>query len=591
MKVLENRIFKLVGVPFDGDITYQQHDGMYVKYDGKNAVIGYGEKAHAARALFQLATAVKNNATELELDQKPQFSTLGVMLNSTSALQSVDGLKKYVDYLAAMGMNMLMLYTEDAYQMEAYPYFGHQKPRYTIEEFRTIDEYAKEMGVEMIPCIQTLAHLRGYLKWPEAKKIAQTDWTLMVGEEETYKFIEEEIKTMRKGYSSRRIHIGMDEASDLGYYKYMQKNGYRNRFDIFNEHLKRVVEICKKYDFQPMIWSDMYFSLGGKQRYDYDELVEVPREAIEKMPDVGMVFWDYYHDYQSFYDINIEKHQSFGKETYFAGAVWDFDGYAPNFAYSLKTMRPALTACCQKGIKHVFSTTWGSGETHYMDTLLMLPIFSEMCYLGENCKDEDIYKMVLQLRGASKEYIEALSALYLGLDGWASATQRLVDTDTLINLTHYELDYDFSIAEYTKALAIIQSYTESENAEQIGVAFYSLLADICLEKSKLMKNLQTKYKTGDKAYLKETAEKTLPQLSDKYAQFIDLLCKRWRDGYKSAHLEALTTDLYGTKGRVEYAAKVISEYLSGKIDRIGELEVERLKGATLLYPAANYHQV
>lgn len=210
------------------------------------------------------------------------------MLDASRSVPSVEGVKEYIRNIAALGMNMLMLYTEDTYKMDKYPYFGHQLCGYSLEELNGIDAFADGMGVEVIPCIQTLGHLETYLRWQEAAPVKNSAATLLVGAE---------------------------------------------------------------HDFQPMIWSDMYFSLGGNQRYDYDENVAVASEVVKKMVDVGMVFWDYYHDYQNFYDVNIEKHQSFGKEIYFAGGVWDFDGFAPNFAYSLKTMRPALTACVQKGVR------------------------------------------------------------------------------------------------------------------------------------------------------------------------------------------------------------------------------------------------
>ena len=62
----------------------------------------------------------------------------------------------------------------------------------------------------------------------------------------------------------------MDEAWDIGLGKYLADNGYRRRFDILSEHLKRVVEITKKLGLSPMIWSDMYFRLGSKTGEYYD---------------------------------------------------------------------------------------------------------------------------------------------------------------------------------------------------------------------------------------------------------------------------------------------------------------------------------
>ena len=72
---------------------------------------------------------------------------------------------RLLDRTAALGMNLFMLYTEDLYTLEDYPYFGYLRGRYTSEELRAIDDYAMELGVEVVPCIQTLAHLGSFLQW------------------------------------------------------------------------------------------------------------------------------------------------------------------------------------------------------------------------------------------------------------------------------------------------------------------------------------------------------------------------------------------------------------------------------------------
>ena len=61
--------------------------------------------------------------------------------------------------MSAMGYNALLLYTEDTYEVEGEPYFGYFRGRYTQAEIKEIDAYAKNKGIELIPCIQTLAHL------------------------------------------------------------------------------------------------------------------------------------------------------------------------------------------------------------------------------------------------------------------------------------------------------------------------------------------------------------------------------------------------------------------------------------------------
>ena len=64
-----------------------------------------------------------------------------------------------------MGLNALFLYTEDTIELPDYPYFGYMRGAYTAQEIRKLDDYAARFGVELIPCIQTLAHFTAPMRW------------------------------------------------------------------------------------------------------------------------------------------------------------------------------------------------------------------------------------------------------------------------------------------------------------------------------------------------------------------------------------------------------------------------------------------
>ena len=52
---------------------------------------------------------------------------LGVMLDcSRNAVMNVKTVKKYADVIKKMGYNTLMRYTEDTYEVNNQPYFGHR---------------------------------------------------------------------------------------------------------------------------------------------------------------------------------------------------------------------------------------------------------------------------------------------------------------------------------------------------------------------------------------------------------------------------------------------------------------------------------
>ena len=212
------------------------------------------------------------------------MKNLGVMLDcSRGAVYTEAALEKYIDALSKMGYNSLQLYTEDTILVQNEPYFGYLRGAYSVDEIKRLDSYAKSRGIELIPAIQTLAHLKGVTRWSEYASITDTGNILLMGDERTYALIENIVATCRKAYSSQRINIGMDEAFLVGRGRYADIHGNKNRMTAMLDHLKRVCEIADKYNFKPMMWSDMFFHIAG---FDYrsDKLQEFTNEVIGLVP-------------------------------------------------------------------------------------------------------------------------------------------------------------------------------------------------------------------------------------------------------------------------------------------------------------------
>lgn len=214
---------------------------------------------------------------------------------SRNAVMTVDQLEHFFVLCSKMGLNSCMLYMEDTYQIPDYPYFGYCRGAYSLEELKALDAFAETVGIELIPCIQTLAHLTNPLKWGFANGMRDTSDILLVEEEKTYQFLDRAISVIAAAFKTSKIHIGMDEAHDLGRGHYLTQHGLIDRFDIMEKHLKKVMEICRNYQLQPMMWSDMFFRIGSKSGDYYDKDVHFPEDLIAKIPEIRMVYWDYYH--------------------------------------------------------------------------------------------------------------------------------------------------------------------------------------------------------------------------------------------------------------------------------------------------------
>ena len=370
-------------------------EGITVSISDGECFISYSHKAEFFRALSIALYNVKRGAVSFSYAEKARFSTCGAMVDvSRNAVLKVESVKDLIERMALMGLNMLMLYAEDTYEMEKYPWFGYMRGAYTKEELKEIDKYGSVFGVELIPCIQTLAHLKTALRWPYAAPIKDQPNILLVDEPKTYEFIEEMFKVNSECFSSRRIHIGLDEAVGIGLGKYLRLNGYEKPYDIITRHIGKVVEIAEKYGYRPMMWSDMFFRLG-EYLGDYNVNAIVPSDVSQKIPkNIEMVYWDYCYEDERVTDTILEKHKIIDRERIFAGGIWTWDRITTGLDKSFDTARSQLGVCKKHGINTVFVTIWGNGSTSYnlYSALPGLQMYAEQNY-ADTVSDEKLEEM------------------------------------------------------------------------------------------------------------------------------------------------------------------------------------------------------
>lgn len=566
---IRKMIFELVGCTFFGEVHEVETEGVYVKYENGLATVGGNTIPAKCRAYTLFAKLYAEGKEAFEISQKPSFDMLGAMIDmSRGGVMKPESVKKYLRYMAAYGMNTLMLYTEDTYEVEEYPNMGYQRGRYTIEELRQIDDYAAELGIEVIPCIQTLGHMEQFLR--NEPSLKDTDRILLVGNEKTYEFIEACIRAMRKAFRSKRIHIGCDETKGLGTGNYLIKNGYNNRFEIFSGHVEKVAGICHKYNFRPMIWSDMYYAFAGNEHSDYNPNVKIPQYAIDGMPDVDMVFWDYYNTDNDFYRKNLEIHKTFNRKIVFAGGIWTWDGFVPNYRFTYETMKPALEECLRAGTKEVLATLWSNDgcETSHMLGIPMLSMFSEYCWHGEVCTEEDIWEMAAFVTGLTKELANAVSDFFFDYEGAVRAGKLILWSDPLLKLLRQEYDYEEGIRYLENGLKVFEKY---ENTEYFKAVFQAAL-DKCI----LHKELPQRYKSRDREWLKRFSEEDIPKMIADFENLYQLHYSSWYRDYKTYGFERIMQDYAGAIERLRYAAKTIRDYANNEIDCIEELEQDEI---------------
>ena len=338
-------------------VEFNENPQLTAKRVGNQVQITCKESVHYYRGLNQVLHHLDTDTYENQ--ETVHFERNGFMLDcSRNAVFTVEKVKSVIRTLAKMGMNVLMLYTEDTYEVPGEPYFGSYRGRYTKAEIQEMDAYASMFGIELVPCIQTLAHLHNALKWPGKNEIKDSTDVLIVGKEETYVFIEKLLQCVKDSFSTRRVHLGMDEAVLLGLGKYLKENGYEKGSVLVREHCKRVLAICKKLGLEPMIWSDMYITANTNGGY-YEVPADADCSSWEKPEKgLGLVYWDYYHDDEKSYEKMLNIHKQLSDDVIFAGGSWIWNGIAPNYSKTFACTKAALQTCKRYQTKEVLCTAW-----------------------------------------------------------------------------------------------------------------------------------------------------------------------------------------------------------------------------------------
>ncbi|MGL4799500.1 MAG: beta-N-acetylhexosaminidase [Cellulosilyticaceae bacterium] len=559
-------------------------EGLEVNFENNAITLGYACEATYCRALALMTEALINKEYKT-IKQVPKFDALGMMIDcSRNAVLKVGTVKRLMRYLALMGYKSLQLYTEDTYELEGYPYFGYMRGSYTVTEIEEVVAYGETLGMEVIPCIQTLAHLAATLRWKTYDEITDCDNILLVGEEKTYAFIEAMIKHAATHFKSRRINIGMDEAHNLGLGKYLQKHGYKERIGIMVEHLTKVVELCRKHGMKPMMWSDMFFRLLSATG-DYDVDCDLgDNEVLELLPkDVDIIYWDYYNKEKSHYDSIIKQHQKLDNTTIFAGGAWRWRGVVPDNTFSLYVSEQGLKSSIEHGIKEVFITAWGDdgGECASFATLPNLVYYAERCY--EEVVDETLLKKRFKtFTGANWDDFLALDGANHLPDNPApgrcsvNPSKYLFFQDVLLGIFDRHVVLGETNAFYEKlAKDLEEARVRNPKWAYIFTPIY-LNAKILSNKAEIGVRLQNAYKAKDKEAMKQCIQQLEVILEDVKA-YHQAFRAQWRTENKMSGLEVQDQRMGGMYARIENSLWYLQEYVDGHIDCIEELEYDRLR--------------
>lgn len=455
---------------------------------GKVTFGNLSDLMHAVSIFYGLA----REQDVFKVSEAPHFEMMAAMLDvARNGVATVPMLRAFIRRIASMGYTELWLYLEDLFEVPAEPYFGRQRGRYSQQELHELALYGDLLGVKIVPAIQTLAHARNALKWDALHDVKDTDDTFLVNAPATRTFIKHIMAAASAPFTTNKIHVGMDEAYQLGRGLYIDKNGhYTDQQELIQDQLKLVVAVSEELGLEPYMWSDMWFTIASPKHEMYDPDVHFTPEFKAQLPKVGQVYWDYYHQDEQTYLDRFAQHFELSDNVVFAGGIWTWGSLMPNQSKMLATVDAGLKAAQKAGVKQVVATMWfdDGAETPISTAWYGLQAFASYQY-HDQVTPEIINRDFELSQDEAPDF-------YLALDQFDNFVKGAnVECDNVSKIVLYE---DPLLQRYEQNLAqvdVVPQWTELQKtlgqwrlrpADQLMVQYYQKLAQVLVAKQQVL---------------------------------------------------------------------------------------------------------
>jgi hexosaminidase len=218
----------------------------------------------------------------VSVSDRPRFIWRGLMIDSARHFQPMEVLKRNLDAMAAVKLNVLHWHlTEDqGFRVESRRFpelhqMGSDGDFYTQEQIREIIRYAADRGIRVMPEFDMPGHATAWLvSHPEIgsapgpykieRKPGIFDPTMDPTNEKTYKLLEVFFKEMSALFPDAFIHIGGDEnegkqwTANPKIQAFMREKGIKDNHELQTYFNKRILKFLQKEGKTMMGWDEIF---------------------------------------------------------------------------------------------------------------------------------------------------------------------------------------------------------------------------------------------------------------------------------------------------------------------------------------------
>jgi hexosaminidase len=233
--------------------------------------------------LLQLLDADRNGYffPGVQIDDRPRFPWRGLMIDSARHFQTMDVLKRNLDGMAAVKLNVLHwhLSEDQGFRVESKKFaklhqLGSDGNYYTQEQVKEIIAYARDRGIRVYPEFDIPGHSTSWLVgYPELgsapgpytieRRPGIFEPALDPTREEVYKFLDTFLGEMAALFPDDYLHIGGDENEGKQWDRnpaiqdFMKKKGIKDNHALQAYFNTRLLKILQKHNKKMIGWDEI----------------------------------------------------------------------------------------------------------------------------------------------------------------------------------------------------------------------------------------------------------------------------------------------------------------------------------------------
>jgi hexosaminidase len=238
---------------------------------------------HGLQTFLQLVEVTPGGfvAPAVHIEDSPRFPWRGLTIDVSRHFISVDTLKRNIDGMAAVKMNVLHLHLSDdqgfriaSSQFPKLAEMGSDGQYYTKAEMRDLIAYASDRGVRVVPEFDMPGHSTSwFVGYPDLasapgpyqieRRWGIFDPAMDPSREQTYKFLDEFIGEMADLFPDHYFHVGGDEVNGKQWdanpkiREFMRVHNLKNNQELQQYFTLRVQKIVSKHHKIMVGWDEI----------------------------------------------------------------------------------------------------------------------------------------------------------------------------------------------------------------------------------------------------------------------------------------------------------------------------------------------